>query len=89
MTLRWSKADAKRAEKMGFALGRLNYTRRTHIDYIIVTMCRAFKSDREAAEWVIGCRSINDLPPLARSSYGEFITTCRKAILLCCRGKPK
>ncbi len=82
MNLKWTKADAKRAENIGFSLietdDALNCA--THFE---IGFCPngLFKSDHEAAEWVM-FQGFS-----GRLSYASIKErTCYKAILLCCLG---
>jgi hypothetical protein len=89
--LKWTRADAKRASKMGWELEGQIATAANGHDYIagynIVAPCHGplspFKSDREAVKWVIETQTT-----FSGGSGLEFPehVTCRKAILLCCGG---
>lgn len=89
MKLIWTKADAKRAEKMGWHIYNDAFPR------IIHNLRGPFKSSRAAAEWVM----VNGAGEkwLGGDRYSKLFVkhtkvseTCRKAILLCCLGgQPK
>jgi hypothetical protein len=84
--VKWTKADALRAEKMGFCLTE-------HADAIVkgwmhyrVSNCvegGMFPHDREAAEWVLEQCARHPIP---RDDCFEDVKTCRKAVLICCLG---
>jgi len=70
----WTKADAKRAEKMGWLLWPTGTTGQ---------ICASrpggvFKADDEAARWVVDDARWNGV--LAD------MKTCRKAVIICCGG---
>jgi DNA-binding SARP family transcriptional activator len=72
--LKWTKADANRAAKMGWYLDETS-TR-------ITAYCNKFPSDREAAGWVMQCYAVGGHIDSAKGDYD----TCRKALLLCALG---
>jgi hypothetical protein len=85
---KWSKADAKRAERMGwhFWADYGVHRRATWITRHGTT----FRTDAEAVEWVVRMAETGiRLDGLASITYGDLVAkkkTCRKAIILCCTG---
>lgn len=81
MTINWTKSDEKRAAKMGWQLYPIE-SRFQHLNtYQIQCFGDTFRTDREAAEWVLHfCK---------HSAFGVDrlnVRTCRRAVLLCMTG---
>lgn len=81
MTLNWTKSDEKRAAKMGWQIYPIE-SRFQHLNtYQIQCFGDTFRTDREAAEWV-----------LEQSYKAQFTAaslnskTYRRAVLLCMTG---
>lgn len=88
MNMKWTNADAKRAEKMGWWLEV--WTPRASdgepFTYYRVQPIQEspFKSDSEAAEWVLE----SSRPSWAVDESADN-KTCRKAVLICMTGGGK
>lgn len=80
--IKWTNADAKRAEKMGWQL-----VEHTHGCLIGAWMPSPFKTDYEAVEWVVNAMVGNDwiLGPSLKLNESDWVT-CKKALLLCAGG---
>lgn len=88
--IKWTKADANRAAKMGFSISN------GHLSYRICRHDAVFTTDREAAEWVV--YAYKDpryaqfdvepaFPKLVNEQRATIVeATCRKALLLCATG---
>lgn len=75
MKLKWTKSDAKRAEKMGWLLWPTSDHGR------ICKLGDRFKTDAEAARWVL----INADTGRKGDTCWDVLT-CRRAVLICCGG---
>lgn len=73
--IKFTKADEKRAAKMGWILWH---------DKIICLPGVRFKSDAEAAAYVVGVVDYWN-EQYSRETKVDYLT-CRKAVLLCCGG---
>jgi len=73
MSLRWTNADRKRAAKMGWFY-------KEDAKRILAWGYRTFRTDREAAEWVIKEAHYPHTGNMVDSK------TALKAVLLCCLG---
>jgi hypothetical protein len=79
-TPKWTKADAKRAEKMGWVLNDA-----TPCMVHVSKHGDRFKSNDEAIAWVVSTVECNAIMAVDSEDL-KGIKTCRKALFLCAKG---
>ncbi len=96
-TPKWTKADSKRAEKMGWQLKEVRYECANCGPYNTASIERLspygtskhkgrFKSDDEAIEWVVAMVISGYFGSGEIAFKAKALKTCRKALLLCAKG---
>ena len=78
-TQKWTKADAKRAAKMGWRMDYVIFMNGLFERRFIVAEGDRFKSDDEAIDWVV--RNYRHGP-----ACNDNTRTCFKALFLCAKG---
>jgi hypothetical protein len=88
-TIKWTKADAKRAKAGGWKLDKYPGAGYDTWVYSIKRIGNSFKSDDEVIEWVIGVNMDHNKAYLENPDIRPFYphaATITKALFLCAKG---